>query len=245
VLPYLRRRLGITGVIKSRVLRTCSIGESHIDELIGDLMRQSNPTVGLAAHPGQTDVRITAKADDEREADALIAATERDLRSRLGDFIYGTGGQTLEELCVGLLRGRGQTVALAETSQGVLTTRLGAVPTSTEVFRGATLAPDGPTLFERLSEGTDSDASEQDAPANPAVAIASRVRRSYAADYGIAVIPSPAPDAEGSQDALLALATPEAEAHKSVRTRTSNSGDRLANTALDMLRRAILGLPQN
>ena len=38
VLPRLRARYGLTGVIKSRIVHTCGIGESAIDAQIGDLM---------------------------------------------------------------------------------------------------------------------------------------------------------------------------------------------------------------
>ena len=246
VLPYLRQKLGITALIKSRVLRTCNIGESRIDEIIGDLMYQSNPTVGLAAHPGQTDVRITAKAATEDAADALIAQTETELRARLGDFIYGTGNQTLEELCVQLLRDRSQTLALAETSPGVLTRRLGAVSASAEVFQGATLAPDGPTLLQRLADRTEPGTSDEAHLTETVIGIASLVRQVYGADYGLAVVSSQAPKTEGKPDASLGLATPETILHKSVPTRvhTPSSADRLANAGLDMLRRAILDLPQ-
>ena len=74
-----------------RVLRTCAVGESNIDRGIGDLMTEGNPTVGLAAHIGQTDVRITAKADTEEEADTLVAGMEEKLRERLGVAVYGVG----------------------------------------------------------------------------------------------------------------------------------------------------------
>ena len=70
VIPLLVKRMGGTKTIKARVLRTCAVGESDIDRAIGDLMTLANPTVGLAAHSGQTDVRITAKADTEAEAEA-------------------------------------------------------------------------------------------------------------------------------------------------------------------------------
>ncbi|NJO84758.1 MAG: hypothetical protein HC828_19655, partial [Blastochloris sp.] len=36
-----------------------------LDDQIADLMRLSNPTVGLAAHSGQTDIRMTARAASE------------------------------------------------------------------------------------------------------------------------------------------------------------------------------------
>ena len=96
VLPYLRHHYSLSGVIKARVLHTSGAGESQIDERIGDLELLNNPTVGLAAHAGQVDVRITAKADTEIKADILIQKLETELRERLGKWVYGTDDDTLE-----------------------------------------------------------------------------------------------------------------------------------------------------
>ena len=126
VIPFLREKLQ-TGqvIIKSKTLRTCGIGESTVDSRIGDLMRSSNPTVGLAAHPGQTDVRITAKAENEAEADRLIAEMEEKLRERLGDVIYGIEAQKLEDVVAAMVAERGLSVAIVETNtQGLITQRL-------------------------------------------------------------------------------------------------------------------------
>jgi len=98
VIPYLRDRYHLTGIIKARILHTAGVGESQIDEVIGDLETFSNPTIGLAAHSGQVDIRITAKADSEKEADAMIAQVEQDIRKRLGNWIYGADQETLEDI---------------------------------------------------------------------------------------------------------------------------------------------------
>ena len=165
VLPYLRQRITLPAVIRSRVLRTVGIGESLIDARIGDLEALSNPTVGLAAHPGQTDVRITAKAGTIEEAEALLQPLEADLRSRLGDFIYATGPIEVEEVVLDLLAQKGQTVAVGEAgTAGDVALRLGRFPSAAQVFRGGTLAAD--------------------ATANP-VELASAARQ--AADWGIGV----------------------------------------------------------
>jgi nicotinamide-nucleotide amidase len=113
VLPYLRERTGGKGIIKALVLRTAGIGESQVDARIADLETWSNPTVGLAAHTGQTDVRVTARADSEAEADALIARAEAIIRERVGEHIYGTGAEPLEEAFVKLLREKGLKLAVS------------------------------------------------------------------------------------------------------------------------------------
>ena len=62
VVPYIRRRFGLTGTIVYRVLKVAEIGESNVDDRIGHLIAElSNPTVGVLAHPGQVDIRIAAK----------------------------------------------------------------------------------------------------------------------------------------------------------------------------------------
>jgi hypothetical protein len=78
-------------------------------------MTSANPTVGLAAHVGQTDVRIAAKADTEAEADALIAPMEAKLRERLGVAIYGVARETLPDVVGRLLTDRDLKLGVVDT----------------------------------------------------------------------------------------------------------------------------------
>jgi nicotinamide-nucleotide amidase len=115
VVPLLVERMGGAKIIKARTLRTCAVGESDVDRTIGDLMTATNPTVALAAHSGQTDVRITAKADTEAEADELIAPVEAELRRRLGVAIYGVEKETVPEVVGRLLIEKGLKLAVIDT----------------------------------------------------------------------------------------------------------------------------------
>jgi nicotinamide-nucleotide amidase len=120
VVPYLRQRYNLrTDIIKARVLRTAGIGESLLDAQIGnELLEQANPTVGLAAHSGQVDVRITAKADSEADADAMIAVVESELRERIGDFIYGIDDERIEQVLTVAFVRHGLKLAINETGIG-------------------------------------------------------------------------------------------------------------------------------
>jgi hypothetical protein len=143
ITPYLRKRYKLTGVIKTRILHTAGVGESQIDDRIGDLEMLSNPTIGLAAHSGQVDVRITAKAASETEADRLIQGVESDLRGRLGDWIYGTDHETLEKVALDGLIKKGWKLVIVESGlRGDLARRLAS---TSSVFAG------GEVLFETLS----------------------------------------------------------------------------------------------
>lgn len=135
VLPYLRQRYQITSIIKTRTLHTAGVGESMIDDRIGDLETLSNPTVGLAAHSGQVDVRITAKANSQAEVDALTQPVEDELRRRLGNWIYGVDSETLEQAALNALGQRGWTLAVIESGlSGELIRRLAAA--NRPEFRG-------------------------------------------------------------------------------------------------------------
>ncbi len=123
VIPLLVERMGGAKVTKIRILRTCAVGESNVDRVIGDLMTTKNPTIGLAAHAGQSDVRITAKADTETEADTLIAPLEAEVRRRLGVAIYGVEKETVPEVIGGLLLKKKLQLGLVDTLTGGLLAR--------------------------------------------------------------------------------------------------------------------------
>jgi nicotinamide-nucleotide amidase len=131
VLPYLRARAGHTGIIRRRVLRTIGVGESMIDALLGQLMHGANPTIGLAAHTGQVDVRITARASTPESVEAMLDEFEAEVRKRIGQYIYSTTpGESYESVVVRELLKASATVALLESNtRGALAQRMAtAVP---------------------------------------------------------------------------------------------------------------------
>jgi len=129
VIPYLKHRLGLQSIITSRIVRTSGIGESMLDQLIEDLEKLHNPTVGLSAHPGRVDIRITAKAKTVKEADKMISSVETTLEQRIGRAIYGKDDQTLESVVVDLLKDMGMHLSILEAgTDGALTDSLSEFP---------------------------------------------------------------------------------------------------------------------
>jgi len=98
VINYIRNKYNLTGIIKARVLHTSGIGESIVDNLLSDLEKQDNPTVGLLAHPGQVDIRITAQAKSFRDAEKMIEPVSRTVYDRLGENIFGEDAETLDDI---------------------------------------------------------------------------------------------------------------------------------------------------
>lgn len=149
VLPWLREIMGSPEIILSKTLRTCNIGESMIDDKIADLETSANPTVGLAAHPGQTDIRITAKATTRAIAESLIQEMEARIRERVGDWIYGEGAESIEEVITRMLAALNLSLAVSETNtQGRIAERLRMTPEQLKIIGEILAAPDTASVTE-------------------------------------------------------------------------------------------------
>jgi len=135
IIPYLQDRYQL-GVIKARLLKVAGIGESSLDDMIGrEILENANPTVGLAAHHGEIDIRVTAKAETTAAADSLIAEMEARVRQRVGRFIYGTDGDTLQDVLVSHLIGAGQKLAVVQAGiDDALTNMLKSAERGVEVL---------------------------------------------------------------------------------------------------------------
>ena len=122
VVPYLRKKFGLSELITYRVLKVADLGESSVDDLMGHLIANlSNPTVGVLAHPGQVDIRIAAKARSTEEARAFIAPVEAEIRTLLGSHIFAADDQTMEDVVGELLERKGLTIAVYEDLTGGMT----------------------------------------------------------------------------------------------------------------------------
>ncbi len=150
VLPYLRDRSGHAGIIRRRVLRTVGIGESTLDSKLGALMLEANPTVGLAAHTAQTDIRITARAATAEEAEALIDRMAARVEAVAGEYVYSTeAGRPIEAVIDHMLAHAQRSLALLESNT------LGAVAHRLSESAG----DDGPALVTWTAGGPDLPAS--------------------------------------------------------------------------------------
>ncbi len=114
--PYLREKFPDPETIKALVLHASGVGESQVDEWVGDLETYTNPTVGLLAKSGQVDIRITARAGSEQAADEMIEEVAREVYRRMGKYIYGKDGDTQEKIIQDLLdQSNWKTLARQET----------------------------------------------------------------------------------------------------------------------------------
>ncbi len=215
VVPWLLQKYRL-GVIVARTLRTAGIGESALDDQIGaELLSERNPSVGLAAHHGCVDVRITAKAANHEAAQMLLDAMQARLQARIGQHIFGRDDDTLEEVVWRQLAQRGGLVHVLEAGlPGVISSGWNSANSRLNLQQY-----DSPVdLFAALAED-----SRSMSLAELAVEIAQRSRKQLQAAASIVVLCTPdldeSPDIE--QGSAVAVATED-----SVRFRAYGFGAR-------------------
>ena len=121
VLDYLKERYKLRDeIILPWVVHTVSMGESSIDEIIGEMEKLNNPTVGLLANPGQTDVRVTAKASSAEEAYRMIEPVLVEIRKKLSKHIYGENDDTIQSVVAGMLKEHNKRITVIESGTGAI-----------------------------------------------------------------------------------------------------------------------------
>ncbi|WP_367924290.1 competence/damage-inducible protein A [uncultured Ruthenibacterium sp.] len=239
-------------VLYSLTLRVMGIGESHLQEKIGHLLENQNPTAALYAKTSEVVIRITAKAKDLQSAKDLCSEYADRFYKILGDFIYTQTEDSLEETVVHILKEKGKSVATAEScTGGLLSARITAVPGSSEVFEYGAC-----TYANHVKEQVlhvKHETLEQYGAVSPQVAaeMAEGVRRVSGADFGVGItgIAGPGGGTPEKPVGLVYVAAACADTtyvQKLVITGRTREIVRLSSTqrALDMIRRLALQLEQ-
>src|SRR5207237_481961 len=81
--------LGQGSVLRSRTLKLLGIGESSVEEALGELVRSTAPTVATYAKNDGVHVRITDKGDDVAAVMARIEGMDALIRGRVGEYVWG------------------------------------------------------------------------------------------------------------------------------------------------------------
>jgi nicotinamide-nucleotide amidase len=238
------------GVVQSRVLRCAGIGESALAERVDDLFSGSaNPTIAFLASSGEVKVRITAKAATAGEANALIEPVADEVRRRLGDDVFTSDDESLEQAVVRLLAARGATLACAESiTGGGVGARITSVPGASEVFVGSAVVYTEEAKAAVL--GVSSQTLEGPGPVSEECAreMALGARRAFAADLGVALTGAAGPESHGgAAPGVIWIALTGDDVAHARGFQVPGERDRVRRwaeqAALDLLRRHLEGRP--
>jgi len=140
--PYLESKVQGSGrraqgmIIKSKSIKLTGIPEVKVNGKVKDLLALSGEvTVGIYSRLGEVELKIMAKAHNEKHADIEIKKIEKIIQKRFKEYIYGVNSETLEAAIVGLLIRHKKTISTAEScTGGLISNRITDVPGSSRIF---------------------------------------------------------------------------------------------------------------
>ena len=248
VRPTLQRNR--SWVLNSLVLRVAGLGESHVEEKVGRLLRSENPTAVLYAVPGEVRIRITAGAGTEMEANTICRTYAQSFYNILGDAIYGEDDDDLEHKVVYLYNKKHLTLATAEScTGGLVAQRITSIPGSSQMFGYGFVTYANAAKRDLLGVDRWTLAKHGAVSAETAAEMAVGARESSDADVAVSLTGLAGPGG-GTPEKPVGLVYLGAATRDKVFVKKLMLGDReretirhmAANNALDAARRLALGL---
>ena len=246
IIPYLQKYRDKAFV--SKTLNVTGIGEGQMEEMIMDIIEnQTNPTVAPYSKARAITIRIAASAPTREEAEKLITPVENQIRDRLGIYVYGEGNISLEAVVAELLIEKGLTIATAEScTGGLLSARLVNYPGISSVFMEGIISYSNQSKVRLLGVKPETLGKYGAVSEEVAKEMAEGVRRIAGTDIGVSITGVAGPDG-GTEThpvglAYIGICINGVTKIKKINTSGSRSRirNRLANTALDLIRREIL-----
>ncbi|MFA5335188.1 MAG: nicotinamide-nucleotide amidohydrolase family protein, partial [Candidatus Omnitrophota bacterium] len=186
------------------------LGEEAVDRKVKDLLESPPPlTVGIYAKPALVELKIMAKAKNDKQAKTLIDRADAKITARLGKYIFGRDSETLEGAVGSGLLLRRMTLAVAEScTGGLIASRITDVPGSSKYFRLGIIAYSNDAKIRLLGVRPGTLAKFGAVSRQTAMEMAENVRTAAGSDIGLSVtgIAGPSGATKGKPVGLVYIA---------------------------------------
>ena len=241
------------GVIASHTLKLFGIGESSMEAQLREQMNEmTNPTLAPYAKEGECELRVTAKAENDEQAQKLLKPTVEQVKQLFGNKVYGVDVSSLEQVVQSLLEEKGMTIGVAESiTGGLLAKRLTDLPGVSRVFKGGIVSYTN-EIKQNVLGVPEELLNEHGAVSAPvAQAMAEGTRKVLGVDIALSATGVAGPDKDDRGNdigtAFVAIATPAGSYVRSLNLGNRPMRERLrtqtAHHAFDLARRYLSGLP--
>ena len=256
VIPVLKSRLDSAKyrarAITRQIFHTFGLPEADVDAKLQGLIPKGIPVdLGLLASPMGVLVSLTTKSGSRKSGmrGNLLQSLAHQVRSRLSDWLFAEGDETMEEVVGRLLTKQGLTVALAEScTGGLIGHRLTQVPGSSAYVDRSVICYSNRAKQEMLGVPAELIATYGAVSKEVAASMATGIRERAGVSVGISVtgIAGPGGATETKPIGLVYIGL-AGGAGDSVTKEFRFHGDRQvikqrsSQAALDLLRRWLLG----
>ncbi len=250
VVPLFRKEFGDTGETrKRRTIKSFGLTEAEVAKRLSDLDLGPGIEIGFYPRFPENHIVLTARGGSEDEIDERIGRIEGDIIKRLGKYVFGYDGDTLEGIVASILTERSMTLAVAEScTGGLITDRITNVPGSSAFLERGVVVYSNRAKTELL--GVPSEVIETDGAVSEETALlmAKGVRNLAKTDIGLAVTgiagPTGGTEEKPVGTVFIALANEEGSFCRELHFRWDRRRNKemTAQIALELLRRSLVGI---
>jgi nicotinamide-nucleotide amidase len=238
-----------TGVrLVARELRVAGMGESDVDQRIAPIYtRHDDVQTTILAAPGEIQIHLRIWSKDIPAADRQLQGIQESIVLALGEAVFTTAGESMEEVVARELTMHHATIATAEScTGGLLAERLTRISGSSAYFLGGVVSYSNTLKSAWVDVPAEIIESRGAVSSEVAVALADGIRRRTGATLGVGItgVAGPTGGTPEKPVGTVHVAIADASGSKERGVHYPGERDRIrwqaSQTAMDLVRRYFL-----
>jgi nicotinamide-nucleotide amidase len=238
-----------TGVrLVARELRVAGMGESDVDQRIAPIYtRHEDVQTTILAAPGEIQIHLRMWAKDTPAAERQLQGIQESIVFTLGEAVFSTAGESMEDVVARELTMHQATIATAEScTGGLLAERLTRISGSSAYFLGGVVSYSNTLKSAWVDVPAEIIESRGAVSSEVAVALADGIRRRTGATLGVGItgVAGPTGGTPEKPVGTVHVAIADASGSKERGVHYPGERDRIrwqaSQTALDLVRRYFL-----
>jgi nicotinamide-nucleotide amidase len=238
-----------TGVrLIARELRVAGMGESDVDQRIAPIYTRHNEVqTTILAAPGEIQIHLRMWSNDASAAERQLQGIQESIVLTLGEAVFTTAGESMEEVVARELTMHHATIATAEScTGGLLAERLTRISGSSVYFLGGVVSYSNTLKSAWVDVPAEIIESRGAVSSEVAVALADGIRRRTGATLGVGITGVAGPTGGTPEKPVGTVHVAIADAWSSKERGVHYPGERdrirwqASQTALDLVRRYFL-----
>jgi nicotinamide-nucleotide amidase len=238
-----------TGVrLVARELRVAGMGESDVDQRIAPIYtRHEDVQTTILTAPGEIQIHLRIWSKDTAAAERQLQGIQGSIVLTLGEAVFTTAGESMEEVVARELTMRQATIATAEScTGGLLAERLTRISGSSAYFLGGVVSYSNTLKSAWVDVPAEIIESRGAVSSEVAVALADGIRRRTGATLGVGItgVAGPTGGTPEKPVGTVHVAIADASGSKERGVHYPGERDRIrwqaSQTALDLVRRYFL-----
>jgi nicotinamide-nucleotide amidase len=233
--------------VKRRILRVSGKGESAVDEIAAPIYtKYVDVQTSILFNRSEVEIHIAARSGNSKSAQTTADKLADELAGALGNAVFSTNGDTMEEVVGNRLKELEETISVAEScTGGLIGRRLTDVPGSSDYFMEGAITYSNDAKIRTLGVALEIIENHGAVSAECAEAMAAGMRSHASTDHAISVTGIAGPDGGSKEKPVGTVFIGYAGPRDVKSVRIMLPGDRYlirwraSQAALDYLRRQL------